>query len=427
MKGGNRPRETIPASKRRPESEYAAGVTEGLPTFDDVAAARERSRSVAIVTPVLPSASFSMLTGREVWLKAENLQRTGSFKVRGASNVLSLLGDEERAAGVVAASAGNHAQGVALAARELGVGATIFMPVGAAIPKIEATRSYDAEVVLHGADLGEAVDAAQHHATATGARFIHPYDDVGIISGQGTLGLELGEQLPDVRTVVFPVGGGGLISGSALALKSSVPGVRVVGVHAEAVPTYAASRAAGKPVTVDVTTTVADGIAVGRPSKLAFALIEEHVDEIVTVSDDATTRAVAMLLERAKLMVEPSGAVTVAALLAGVVGGDDPVVAVLSGGNIDLLLVDWLVRHGLETQGRFASFNVLVRDEPGQLAAVLTTVGDMGANVLSADHHREGRGLPFGMVEIRLSVETKGRDHREAVLAALREQGVEVG
>ena len=394
-------------------------------TIDDVTAARDRIRDVALVTPVLPSASFSELAGREVWLKAENLQRTGSFKVRGATNAVSLLSPAERSAGVVAASAGNHAQGVALAARELGVGSTVFMPATAAIPKISATRAYEAKVILRGADLGEAVDAALAHAADTGARFIHPYDDPAIIAGQGTLGLELIDQIPDADTVIVPIGGGGLISGAALAIKSVAPHVRIVGVHAEAVPTYAASRAAGRPVTVDVIPTVADGIAVGRPSELAFDLIEAHVDDIVTVPDDAIKQAVAMLLERAKILVEPSGAVTIAAVLAGLVDADGPVVTVLSGGNIDLLLVGSLVRHGLETQGRFASFNVLVPDEPGQLAAVLQTVGDLGANVLSTDHHREGRGLAFGMVEIRLAVETRSDKHREALFEALHSSGVE--
>ena len=396
------------------------------PTLDDIYAARDRIRDVAVVTPLLPSASISHVAGRDVWLKAENLQRTGSFKVRGAANALALLSAEERSAGVVAASAGNHAQGVALAARAFGLRATVFMPASAAIPKIAATRGYDAEVILEGADLGEAVDAALAHAAKTGARFIHPYDDPAIIAGQGTLGLEIVDQMPDVDTVVFPIGGGGLIAGASLAIKSALPSARIVGVHVDAVPTYVASRAAGHPVSVEVGPTVADGIAVGRPSRAAFDLIESHVDDIVTVSDAATTRAVALLLERTKFLVEPSGAVTVAAVAAGLVGGEEPLVVVLSGGNIDLLLVGSLVRHGLETQGRYASFSIVLPDEPGQLAAVLATVADLGANLLSTDHHREGRGLPYGMVEVRLSIETKSKNHRDAVVGALRDQGIEV-
>ena len=395
-------------------------------TIADIAAARRRIRDVAVVTPALPSVSFSHMADRDVWLKAENLQKTGSFKVRGAANALSMLDVATRAAGVVAASAGNHAQGVAFAARHLDIEATVFMPEAAAIPKIAATRGYGARVVLHGSDLGESVDAALEHAERTGAHFVHPYDDPAIMAGQGTLGAEVMEQTPDIGTVVVPIGGGGLISGSALAIKSAAPHVRVVGVHIEAAPTYAVSRAAGRPVSVEVLPTVADGIAVGRPSEIAFALIESFVDEIVTVSDDEATRAVALLLERAKFLVEPAGAVAVAAILAGLVDDDGPVVGVLSGGNIDLLLLGSLVRHGLESQGRFASFTVLVPDKPGQLAGVLKTVGDMGANVIAADHHREGRGLPFGMVEVRLSVETKSDEHRSAVFATLRAQGIEV-
>lgn len=395
-------------------------------TITDIAAARRRIRDVAVVTPALPSVSFSHMADRDVWLKAENLQKTGSFKVRGAANALSMLDVATRAAGVVAASAGNHAQGVAFAARHLDIEATVFMPEAAAIPKIAATRGYGARVVLHGSDLGESVDAALEHAERTGAHFLHPYDDPAIMAGQGTLGAEVMEQTPDIGTVVVPIGGGGLISGSALAIKSAAPHVRVVGVHIEAAPTYAVSRAAGRPVSVEVLPTVADGIAVGRPSEIAFALIESFVDEIVTVSDDEATRAVALLLERAKFLVEPAGAVAVAAILAGLVDDDGPVVGVLSGGNIDLLLLGSLVRHGLESQGRFASFTVLVPDKPGQLAGVLKTVGDMGANVIAADHHREGRGLPFGMVEVRLSVETKSDEHRSAVFATLRAQGIEV-
>ena len=298
------------------------------------------------------------------------------------------------------------------------------MPETAAIPKIAATRGYDAAVRLGGSNLAEAVDAALAHAGETGARFIHPYDDPSVIAGQATVGMEIMEQLPTARTVVIPIGGGGLIAGSALAIKSVAPNVRVVGVQIEAAAAYVASRAAGKPVVVDVAPTVADGIAVGRPSDLAFELIEEHVDDIVTVSDDAATRAVSLLLERAKFLVEPSGAVGIAALLAGLVGGKDPVVSVLSGGNIDLLLVGSLVRHGLEVQGRFASFRVQIPDQPGRLAAVLRTVGEAGANVLSADHHREGTGLPLGMVEVRLSVSTRSAEHRGGLVRRPTRRGL---
>ena len=394
--------------------------------LDDIVDAAERIAGIAIVTPLLPSMWFSNLAGREIWLKAENLQRTGSFKIRGAANALALLSPAERERGVVAASAGNHAQGVALAAREFDTRATVFMPVGAAIPKVTATRGYDADVRLEGADLAQAVDAARAHAAHTGAMLVHPYDDPAIIAGQGTLGLELAEQMPADGTVVVPVGGGGLAAGTALALKAKRPSIRVVGVEVEAAAAYAASREAGRPVSVEVQPTVADGIAVGSPSDLAFELIEEHVDDIVTVGDDAATGAVTMLLERAKFLVEPAGAVALAAVISEKVRADGPIAAILSGGNIDLLLLGSLVRHGLEIEGRFASLRMRIRDEPGQLAAVLTTVGETGGNVLYANHHREGSGLPFGFVEVRLSVATRSDAHRKALYEALRESGIEV-
>jgi threonine dehydratase len=375
----------------------------------------------------MPSTSFSGLVGREVWLKAENLQRTGSFKIRGALNALALLAPERRAAGVVAASAGNHAQGVALAARELGLEATVFMPATAAIPKVEATRAYGADIRLGGEDLGAAVDAATAFAAETGAWFVHPYDDPAIVAGQGTLGLELADQVPDAGTVVIPVGGGGLIAGSSLALRSRLPGLRIVGVQSAAVPTYVASRAAGEPVTVPVAPTVSDGIAVGRACRMAFDLIEANVDDLVTVDDGEATDAVALLLERAKLLVEPSGAVALAATLRGAVGtGDGPVIVVLSGGNVDLLVVGDLVRAGLEERGRFMAFTVRVRDVPGQLARVLEVVGANGGNIVDVEHHREGSGLPYGQVEIHVAVATRSPDHQRQIVEALQAGGLEV-
>jgi threonine dehydratase len=322
--------------------------------LSDIHDARDRIRSVVLETPTLPSTSFSRLTGGEVLLKAENLQRTGSFKIRGALNAISQLATAQRETGVVAASAGNHAQGVALAARELGIRSTVFMPETAAIPKVAATKEYGADVILGGADLAEATDLGLAFAQDTSATMIHPYDDPHIIAGQGTLGLELLEQVPDVDTVVVPVGGGGLISGTALAIKTTNPSVRIVGVHSSAVPTYVRAREVGEPLQIEPRPTVADGIAVSRPATICFDIIEEHVDELVTVDDREITEAVALLLERAKYLVEPAGAATVAAILSGVVEVRDKTVAVLSGGNIDLLLLDTLVRHGLEARGRFA-------------------------------------------------------------------------
>ncbi len=395
--------------------------------YPDILAARERGKSVVLQTPLLLSNAFSTLTGAEVWLKAENLQRTGSFKIRGAMNALTLIPDETKGNGVVAASAGNHAQGVALAAQELGLHCTVFMPEGAAIPKIEATRAYDATVELGGDNLAEAVDLALDFAEESGATFIHPYDDPDIVAGQGTFGLELGEQIPETATVLVPVGGGGLIGGSALALKEVHPGVRIVGVQSAAVPTYIEARSSGSADEIVPGSTIADGIACSRPSQLCFDLIETYVDDLVAVGDLETTEAVALLLERGKLLVEPSGAVTVAALLAGVVGpASEPIVATLSGGNVDLLVIDQIVRHGLEARGRFGSLRIAVPDEPGNLAAALSTIGRLRGNVLTIDHHREGTGRGPGWVEIAITLETRSADHLDQIVAALQDQGVEV-
>ncbi|MDJ0791843.1 MAG: threonine ammonia-lyase [Acidimicrobiia bacterium] len=388
-------------------------------TIDDLDEARARGVPVVLETPTLPSASFSRLTGAEVFLKAENLQRTGSFKIRGAMNAIGLLDDDVRGSGVVAASAGNHAQGVALAAAEYGARCTVFMPENAAIPKVAATRAYGADVVLAGESLADATDHAEKMVAETGGAFIHPFDDPAIIAGQGTLGLELVEQVPDADTVVIPVGGGGLISGAAIALKHHNPDIRIIGVQSSAVPTYVTARAKGRPERIDYRPTVSDGIAVSRPSDLCFQIIEDAVDDLIAVDDDITTEAVALLLERAKYLVEPSGAVGVAALMHGLIDDPGRTVIVLSGGNIDLLVLDSVVRHGLETRGRYAALRVVVPDEPGNLAALLTTIGEQQGNVLSVAHRREGAGLDYGAVEIMVSLETRGPDHVTAILEAL--------
>ena len=394
-------------------------------SYEDILAARERGRGVVVETPLIPSNSFSALSGVDVWLKAENLQRTGSFKIRGAMNAVALIPPDQAPNGVVAASAGNHAQGVALAAREIGLESTVFMPESAAIPKIAATRAYGAEVRLGGDNLAEAVDLATTYSEETGATLIHPYDDPNIVAGQGTFGVEIGEQLPDAATVIIPVGGGGLIGGSALALKQVNANIRIVGVQSEAVPTYIEARRSGRPAEIHPGHTVADGIAVSRPSDLCFELIEEYVDDLVSVSDTDTTKAVALLLERGKLLVEPAGAVTVAALLNGSIDpGPGKVVAALSGGNVDLLVIDDVVRHGLESQGRYASLRIVVADEPGNLATALTTIGSRRGNVLSVDHHREGSGRAPGWVEISITLETRSEDHFKEIVAALEDHGV---
>lgn len=387
--------------------------------IEEVREARTRFGDRVTTTPLLRSNSFSRMSGRDVYLKAECMQRAGSFKIRGALNVLSRL----EGAPVVAASAGNHAQGVALAASFVGSPCTVFMPQNAAIPKIKATQDYGAKVKLKGRSLADAVESARHFAEQTGARFIHPYDDELIIAGQGTVGLEIAEQLPDVGTVVIPTGGGGLLAGTAVALKEVRPKMTVVGVEIEAASVYAESRRRGELVTdfPRGVPTVADGIAVSVPSKLVWDLVERHVDSLLVVDDDQTTAALTLILERSKLMVEPAGAVGAAALLEKLIPdtAPDPVCIILSGGNIDLLFLGKAVRHGMQSSGRFAKFTVLVPDQPGSLARVLGAIAKLGGNVVQVDHHREGFTLPFGKVEIEISVETRDADNAAQIKKAL--------
>ena len=398
-----------------------------LVEIDEIRAAADRGKAIVMTTPVMPTSTFSAMCEREIWLKAENLQRTGSFKIRGALNALSLLEEDQRRSGVVAASAGNHAQGVALAASTLGITATVFMPISAPIPKADATRQYGAEIRFDGENIGEALDAARAFASETGARFIHPFDDRAIIAGQGSLGLELLEQMPTAGTIVVPVGGGGLISGIAAAAKALKPEVRIVGVEAEAVAPYIASRMNGRPTEVPPGFTLADGIAVTRPSALCFEHIEAHVDDLVAVNDGQMTQAVALLLERAKLLVEAAGAAPLAAAMSGLLPDQPgPTVLVLSGGNVDLLLLDQMIRHGLEAGGRYGSLAVRVPDTPGQLARVTQAIAGAGANIVHADHGREGIGLPFGYTEIRISVETRSGSQFDEMCRTLEAMGVEV-
>lgn len=367
--------------------------------------------------------------GSPVFLKCENLQRTGSYKIRGAYNRMARLTPEERARGVVAASAGNHAQGVALAARELGIAATIFMPVGVALPKLQATRSYGAEVILRGHSVEEPLRAAAEFAETTGAILIPPFDNIDIITGQGTVGLEILEQVPSVETVIVPIGGGGLISGiaSALSHHTTADGkkIRVIGVQAENCAPYPLSIERGEPVEIHSVPTIADGIAVGKPGVLNFAIIRELVDEIVTVTDDETARALLVLLERAKLVVEPAGAVVVAAILAGKIKNLGTTVAVLSGGNIDPQVMERVISAGLVASDRFLKLTLTLSDRPGQLARIAALISDANANVIEVSHARNGRGSLLGEVDLELSLETRGPEHVERVLAHLREAGFE--
>jgi threonine dehydratase len=395
-----------------------------LAEFEDAAAYLD---GVITRTPIDQSQHLSEVLGVPVYLKLENLQRTGSFKIRGATYRLSRLTAEERARGVVAASAGNHAQGVALAAQALGIPATIFMPLGVPVPKLLATRGYGADVVLEGATVETPLRLAAEFAERTGAVLIHPFDHRDIIVGQGTLGLELYDAVPDLDTVLLGIGGGGLIAGVAAAVKARAAAVgrtvRVVGVQAENSAAYPSSLAAGHPLVVETRPTIADGIAVARPGDIPFEIISRLVDEVVTVTDDDIARALLMLLERAKQVVEPAGAVGVAAILAGKVTGTGPTVSVLSGGNIDPLLLQRVVSHGLAASGRYMTLRIPLPDRPGQLARVSELLAQAGANVIEVMHTRHGQGLQISEVILQLSVETRGEEHRAHVIGILGEAG----
>ncbi|MGW4905563.1 threonine ammonia-lyase [Streptomyces sp. NPDC004270] len=395
-------------------------------TLDDVRGAQKMLTGVARVTAMESSRYLSQLVGSPVHLKCENLQRTGSFKLRGAYVRIAGLLPEERAAGVVAASAGNHAQGVALASALLGVHATVFMPKGAPLPKISATREYGAEVRLHGQVVDETLAAAQEYAAETGAVFIHPFDHPDIIAGQGTVGLEILDQCPEVGTIVVGIGGGGLAAGIAVAVKAIRPDVRIVGVQAEGAAAYPPSLAAGRPVSVRNPVTMADGIKVGRPGDVPFALIEELVDEVRTVGEDQLSAALLLCLERAKLVVEPAGAAPVAALLAEPGAFAGPVVAVLSGGNVDPVLMQRVLRHGMSAQGRYLAVRLRLTDRPGALATLLGVLSVVDANVLDVSHVRTDPRLGLTEAEVELHLETKGPAHCSEVGHALREAGYTV-
>lgn len=391
--------------------------------LDDVRGAQKMLSGVARTTAMEGSRHLSQLVGAPVLLKCENLQRTGSFKLRGAYVRIAGLSPEERAAGVVAASAGNHAQGVALASTLLGVRSTVFMPLGAPLPKVAATREYGAEVRLHGQVVDETLAAAEEYARRTGAVFIHPFDHPDIIAGQGTVGLEILEQCPGVRTIVVGVGGGGLAAGIALAVKAVHPEVRIVGVQAEGAAAYPPSLRAGRPMSVESPQTMADGIKVGRPGDLPFQLVQELVDEVVTVSEDALSRALLLCLERAKMVVEPAGASPVAALLSAPEAFRGPVVAVLSGGNVDPVLMQRILRHGMAAAGRYLSLRLRVTDRPGALATMLGVLSVADANVLDVSHLRTDPRLGLTEADVEVHLETKGPEHCAAVAAALRDAG----
>lgn len=370
-----------------------------------------RLDGVARVTPVYRSETLSALAGRDVHLKAENLQRTGSFKIRGAYNRISTLSAEERAAGVVAASAGNHGQAVAWAAREVGAHARIYMPQDAPMAKVDATRHYGAEVVLAGHALEDCLGTAATDVEERGTTFVHPFEDPVVIAGQGTIGLELADQVPDLDTVLIPIGGGGLASGIALALRAVKPGVRIVGVQA------AGTLPEGSGFTI------ADGIAVKTPGELTMGILDRVLDDVVSVTDEQISEAIVLLLERTKLVVEGAGAVTVAALLAGQAGGSGCVVPVLSGGNIDATLLISVMRHGLAVAGRYLVVRSRVPDRPGELAKLLSLLAQERVNVVEVEHQRETAGLPVGDTGVELTLVTRDPAHCDEILATMKRLG----
>ena len=398
-------------------------TTSPLPSPDDVVAARQVLNDVVLHTPLLHSRVLSEQIGGPVYLKCENLQRTGSFKARGAYLRIARLAEARRARGVVAASAGNHGQGVAFAAALLGTKATVVMPEGAPLPKVEATGSYGAEVVLHGRTVEDALARAQELAAEQDLVFIHPFEHADVVTGQGTVGLEIIEQCPGVRTIAVPVGGGGLASGIAVAAQGASPAIRVTGVQAESLAAFPASLAAGHPVAVTPGATMADGIAVASPGELAVTIMAEHDVRVLTVSEESLSRALLLCLERSKQVVEPAGAAGVAALLEHPRAFEPPVVAVLSGGNIDPLLLSKVLRHGLAAAGRYLTFRCPLPDRPGALATLLAEVAGLGANVLDVVHERVTPGLHVDEVEVLLQVETRGPAHCDGVIGKLRESG----
>jgi threonine dehydratase len=379
------------------------------PSLADILEARERLTGIARETPVYGSETLSRITAREVSLKAENLQRTGAFKVRGAVNRIATLSPQERATGVVAASAGNHGQAVAWAARQAGIPARIYVPQDAPMAKVEACRTYGSELIMDGAGFEEALAAAMASVEETGATFVHPFEDPAVIAGQGTIGLELAEQVPEAETVVIPVGGGGLAAGIALALRANRPDLRIVGVQA---------GLSGF--------TIADGVFVKRPGELTMSILDDVLDDMVDVDDESISEAIVLLLERTKLVVEGAGAVGVAALLSGKVGGSGPVAIVLSGGNIDPTLLISVMRHGLTLGGRYLVIRTRIPDRPGELVRLLSLIAEARGNVVSVEHHREGMDLPVAETEVELTVITRDQEHCAVLLDEMRSWGYTV-
>jgi len=400
-----------------------------MPTLDDIRAARERLGDAVGGTPCRPANSADRLGGDGVWLKFENFHPTGSFKERGALNKLSQLDDDERRRGVITASAGNHAQALAYHARRLGIEATVVMPAATPLIKVSNARRHGAKVVLHGATFDDAVEEALRRREEEGQVLVHAFNDEAIVAGQGTLGLELVEKFGDeLGCVVVPIGGGGLISGIAIAIKEQLPGVRVVGVEAAAAPSAKASLDAGEIVRIETQDTLADGIAIKRVGEVTFPLLKKYVDEVVLVDDEEIAAAIHLLLEREKTLVEGAGAAGFAALLHDKIErpAERATVAVLCGGNIDVNILSRIIDRGLVADGRLARLVVTVRDRPGMLTKVTAAVARLGANVLESAHSRAFADISVGEVAIILSLETRGSDHVEEIVAALEGEGYEV-
>lgn len=393
-------------------------------TLEDVQQARNTIAPLALQTPMLPALSLGRLAGCDLLLKAENLQRAGSFKVRGAANRIAALSPEQKERGVITASAGNHAQGVALAASNLGIPCTVVMPVGASLPKVEATRGYGATVLLEGDDFDQAQEHARRVMQEKSLTFIPAFDDPAIIAGQGTVGLEMLEQAEELNTIVVPVGGGGLISGIALAAKESAPRIRVIGVQAAAATAVVDSYKASRRLSVKQAATVADGIAVGVPGELTVPLVLRYVDDMVVVEEEEITQAMMLLLERSKLLVEGAGAVGLAAVLSDKIPvAGKRVGVVLSGGNVDSHLIARVVEHGLVHAGRYLVFRVMLEDRPGQLNRLLSIISQCQVNVLDIGHLRYAPSVHMGQVEIQLTLETRNNDHTLEVREQLRNAG----
>jgi threonine dehydratase len=414
-----------PAPAERPTgADEPRQLARALPTIRDIWHAQEVIRPHVYHTPLLPSRTLSAMSGAQVYLKAENLQRSGAYKIRGATYKLSRLTAEERARGVIAASAGNHAQGVAIAAAALGIPCTIVMPVAAPLAKVTATQGYGATVVLHGDNYNEAYARACELRDETGSTYIHAYDDPDIIAGQGTLGLEILADLPDVEAIVVSIGGGGLISGVATAVKALKPDVRIIGVQASGAASMRAALDAGHLVSLASINTIADGIATKSAGEYTFEIVRTLVDEVVTVDDEEIIHAVLLLLERCKLLVEGAGAAGVAALLSRRLPVEGKrTVALLSGGNIDMNLVGKFIQHGLSAQGRYLVIHTLLPDRPGELLRLLSLIAEQNVNVLDVEHHRTAPRLPIQQVEVMLTLETRDRAHCEGLMALLRERG----